>query len=229
MRVLGKGSAASIISVVLGFVRFFVAIGLAITAFATLVLPFVPPPGYRVTVPVSFTVEGLSPLHGRRPGFGFEVGRKDDSAEGEPAPDNAARKRALLDRVDGSVTIDDASKAFVAANAVALMLILVYGLFIIDQVRAVLRTLIHGNPFDPANGTHIRRVGFAVIAGEFARAMLVWAENLYAAGHVAIEGVRFDTSPDISFWTLIYGFVILVIAEVFRAGTRLDQEQSLTI
>jgi Protein of unknown function (DUF2975) len=32
-----------------------------------------------------------------------------------------------------------------------------------------------------------------------------------------------------SFRTIIYGLIILVIAEVFRAGTRLDEEQSLTI
>jgi hypothetical protein len=229
MRVLGRASAASLIDVVLGFVRFGIAIGLMIAAVATLLIPFASSSVYSVTVPASFTVDGLAPLHGGRPGFGFEVGRSTDGTEPEHAPDNAARKRALFDRVDGSVTIDDASKAFVAANAVALIVIMIYALFILDQVRAVLKTLIHDNPFDPANGTHIRRVGLAVIAGELARAMLVWAENIYAAGHVAIDGVRFVTSPDISFRTLIYGLIILVIAEVFRAGTRLDQEQSLTI
>jgi hypothetical protein len=140
MRFLGRASAASIINVVLSFVRFGIAIGLMIAAVATLLIPFASSSGYRVTVPASFTVDGLAPLHGGRPGFGFEVGRN-DGTEREHAPDNAARKRALLDRVDGSVTIDDASKAFVAANAVALMVIMIYALFILDQLRAVLKTL----------------------------------------------------------------------------------------
>ena len=43
------------------------------------------------------------------------------------------------------------------------------------------------------------------------------------------EGLRFDARPDFSIMAVFYGLIILVIAEVFRAGTRLDEEQSLTV
>ena len=39
----------------------------------------------------------------------------------------------------------------------------------------------------------------------------------------------FDTWPRLDFATLGHGLIILVIAEVFRAGTRLDEDQALTI
>jgi Protein of unknown function (DUF2975) len=110
-----------------------------------------------------------------------------------------------------------------------LIVIFAFVLYVIDQLRAVLRTLIHGNPFVAENATRIRRVAFAVIIGEFARALIVFAENHYAMTNVAIAGLQFDTWPHMSFRTIIYGLIILVIAEVFRAGTRLDEEQSLTI
>jgi hypothetical protein len=61
------------------------------------------------------------------------------------------------------------------------------------------------------------------------RAAIVYAENLYATTHVVLAGVQFDTWPRISFTTIGCGLIILVIAEVFRVGTRLDEEQSLTI
>jgi hypothetical protein len=75
----------------------------------------------------------------------------------------------------------------------------------------------------------IRRVACAVIIGEFARSLIVFAENHYAMTSVAIAGLQFDTWPRVSFGTIIHGLIILVIAEVFRAGTRLDEEQPLTI
>jgi hypothetical protein len=59
--------------------------------------------------------------------------------------------------------------------------------------------------------------------------LLVFTKNDYAMTNVVIPGLKFDAWPRLSFWTIIYGLIILVIAEVFRAGTRLDQEQSLTI
>jgi hypothetical protein len=68
----------------------------------------------------------------------------------------------------------------------------------------------------------IRLVAFAVIIGEFARALIVFAENHYAMTHVAIASLQFDTWPQVSFRTIIYGLIILVIAEVFRAGTLLE-------
>ena len=61
------------------------------------------------------------------------------------------------------------------------------------------------------------------------RAAIFWAETRYSATHVPIAGVTFDTWPHVSLTTVVLGFIILVIAEVFRAGTRLDEDQSLTI
>jgi len=57
----------------------------------------------------------------------------------------------------------------------------------------------------------------------------VYLENSYAATHFTAEGLRFTARPDLSLAAVIEGLIILVIAEVFRAGTRLDEDQSLTV
>ena len=58
---------------------------------------------------------------------------------------------------------------------------------------------------------------------------IVFFENYYAMTHFSAEGLRFDARPDLNGFAIINGLIILVIAEVFRAGTRLDEEQSLTV
>ena len=47
--------------------------------------------------------------------------------------------------------------------------------------------------------------------------------------HFSANGLRFDARPDLNVFTIVHGLIILAIAEVFRTGTRLDEDQSLTI
>jgi hypothetical protein len=84
-------------------------------------------------------------------------------------------------------------------------------------------------PFVPANATRIRWIAFAVIVGEFARAAIIYSTNSYATTHFSASGLRFDSRPDLNVVTIVHGLIILAIAEVFRTGTRLDEDQSLTI
>jgi hypothetical protein len=102
-------------------------------------------------------------------------------------------------------------------------------LWVLGQLRAVFRTLRDGQPFVPANATRIRRVAIGVIAGELAPASIVFFENYYAMTHFAADGLRFNAQPDLNLFAIVDGLIILVIAEVFRAGTRLAEDQSLTV
>ena len=93
----------------------------------------------------------------------------------------------------------------------------------------VFSTLRAGTPFVADNARRIHRIAFAVIAGEVARATIVFVENYYAMTHFSAEGLRFDARPDFNILAVFSGLIILAIAEVFRAGSRLDEEQSLTV
>jgi hypothetical protein len=117
----------------------------------------------------------------------------------------------------------------VAAGAVAVFAALAVVLWILGQLRAVFRTLLAGQPFVSANAVRIRRIGYAVIFGEVVRGLLASYGMRYVATHFAVEGLSFHTRPDLNVVALVCGLIILVIAEVFREGTRLDEEQSLTV
>jgi len=221
MRTIGRRSIASGINVVLALGQSGTLIGLVVAVCLTLALPFIRNANLTVSVPVSFDLDTPSPVVAGRSGLDFAI-----ENDREPATRNQRRKVASL---SGSLRIPTSSRWFIAAQASVLIAVLAFVWYVIGQLRRVFETLIAGNPFVPENAIRIRAVAIAVIVGELARAAVVYAENLYATTHVAIAGVRFDTWPRPSLTTIGLGLIILVIAEVFRLGTRLDEEQQLTI
>ena len=112
---------------------------------------------------------------------------------------------------------------------VLLAIMFALALWVLGNLRAVFRTLRDGRPFVRANATRIRTIAWLFIIGELARAAMVFFQNYYAMTHFSADGLRFDAPLDLNFTAIIDGLIILVIAEVFRAGTRLDEEQSLTV
>ena len=101
--------------------------------------------------------------------------------------------------------------------------------WILAQLKGVFRTLIAGQPFVAANAVRIRRIGYAVIVSQLGLFLLQYVAINRLWSRFTAEGLAFDVRPDLNVAALAAGVIILVIAEVFRAGTRLDEEQSLTV
>jgi hypothetical protein len=81
----------------------------------------------------------------------------------------------------------------------------------------------------PQNALRIRRIGWSVILIELFRAGAVVYWSYFADAIVTASGAQFIPTRRFSVAAILYGLVILVLAEVFREGTRLREEQSLTI
>ena len=120
-------------------------------------------------------------------------------------------------------------RGLVIGNALVLIGLLALALWFLTELRAVLCTLRAGRPFAPANATRIRRMAWIAILGELTRAAVVFFENNYAAAHFVSESLRFSARPQVNVLAIVDGLVILVIAEVFRIGAGLDEDQSLTV
>jgi hypothetical protein len=119
--------------------------------------------------------------------------------------------------------------AFFSASMALVVLLCSFMLWILSQLRHIFRSLSQGLLFIPDNARRIRWVGYTVIGGECARAALVYFWSYYTSLHFTANGLRFVASTDLNVITIFSGFAILVIAEVFREGTRLHEDQSLTI
>jgi hypothetical protein len=137
---------------------------------------------------------------------------------------------AQIQHVRGTVKFSPPPEtSMVVSVLLGLVVMFALALFIVGQLRAVLRTLRDGRPFVPANARRIRWIGWAVIGGEVGRALIMYSSNSFVMTHFSASGLQFDARPDVNVFTLIHGLIILAIAEVFRAGTLLDEDQSLTI
>jgi len=208
MKALGQRSIASFLMMLLNVSLYFMGAVLALTVCLAALMPFIAADNAQLGIPVSFTVDGQA-LKVAAPSLNVTAAR--------------------ISKARGELQFPPPGKATLAVPALVVVAMLAFAIWVIDQLRAVLRTLRAGQPFAPANAARIRWIGFAVIGGELARAAIVWRANSYVVSHFSAEGLRFDARPDLSMATLVSGLIILVIAEVFRVGTRLDEDQSLTI
>ena len=216
--------AAAVVSWILGVARGVMALGFVLVMFVMgimLVVPrFAPLPdewevdaallgiGTRMTIPVRFYV--------------------DTDAHRITAP-SIGVERAELRETHGTLRFPAPKGSFFFINAgflIALFLCAIWGL---EQLHKVFGTLRKGQPFIEANARRLRRVAAAVIAGEVVAASMIAFNQYYAKSHFTANGLLFDWSFNIDFFAVVLALIILAIAEVFAAGTRLDQDQALTI
>jgi len=137
--------------------------------------------------------------------------------------------QAQLDDVRGTLRFPPRWGAFFVANLVLAICSLGLALWVLGLLRSLIGALRAGRPFVAANANRVRLIGWAFIIGEIVRVSVVYFENRYAMTHFAAQGLQFTARPDLSIFAIMYGLIILALAEVFRAGTRLDEDQSLTI
>lgn len=114
------------------------------------------------------------------------------------------------------------SGLFVAAIGVGAMMI------VVDRLRRVFATLAAGDPFVPENAEHLRVIWITIAILELLRiAASVVAGFLIRVFDGESDGLSVRFNVEFSVWFAV--LVIFVLAEVFREGARMRQEQQLTI
>ncbi|ODS53901.1 MAG: hypothetical protein ABS36_11890 [Acidobacteria bacterium SCN 69-37] len=210
MNVVGRRSVASLLSIVLNVAWWGIAMATVATIFlAVLPLWFDVSTG-EMDIPVAFGLDAPA-LEASAPGLGID-------------------RAAIRDvRAEGLLTFAPPRGLFLTGVAVALAGSLALLWWIVTQLRAVFRTLREGHPFVPVNATRIRRIAWVLLLGEAARVAVGMAYGYYTVSHFQASGVHFLARPDLNVVVIFEALIILVISEVFRAGTRLDEDQALTI
>jgi len=104
------------------------------------------------------------------------------------------------------------------------------GAHVLGLLRNVFRSLRDGSPFIAANARRLRRMGLMILGIEARRllvTMTLIAPIVESLEGVAGSGWRVDVWP--SGIMLFMASVILILAEVFRRGTAMQDEQDLTV
>ena len=102
-------------------------------------------------------------------------------------------------------------------------------LLFLHHLRQLFRRLREGAPFDPRNALRVRWLGVLLITGELLlKALGFWLSSLVmhtlAAGPLAL-GPSFAVDAKV----ILIGLMLVALAEVFRRGTTLEDEQSLVV
>lgn len=97
-------------------------------------------------------------------------------------------------------------------------------IFICLQLRRILLTLIDGDPFVPENANRLSRIGIAIAAMELLRLAVV----VFVSAVPKLVG---DEAPRLSTQFILWISVaaLFVLSQVFREGTRLRDEEKMTI
>lgn len=132
-----------------------------------------------------------------------------------------------IEKSIGLLRLSRPDRTWFAMAGAAVMLGLV--LWILADLAAVCRSVRDGRPFAARNAVRIRRLALAVVLAEVARAAVVYAANAYVAAQFAADHLRFTARPHLNAFAIVSALILLVLAEVFRTGTELDEDHSLTV
>jgi len=136
----------------------------------------------------------------------------------------------------GSINFQIGNRRFVGLFFFFYFFILGWFVNILYQLKNFLSTFENGNPFIRENVKRIRIIGWSVILFPFLGIIYLLAFAPYFKNIVLSPGVSIsfywrsflEYGKD-SFWAIVFGLVVLVIAESFRVATQIKQEQELTI
>lgn len=149
----------------------------------------------------------------------------------EIAPDFGSERRSSDLVVKGfSDLIVDASEAPMQGFFLWIPALLSLGLlWIVQQVRRFLRSVRKGTPFIPENARILRRIGYVVTLGGPVIGIVTFIYGMAYQSMVDFPGATVDVPINVHPFTMFLGLVILVIAQVFDYGVKLQTEQDLTV
>ena len=117
--------------------------------------------------------------------------------------------------IDADVTTDAGDYIEIAYNFATFAVML----FVVNRLLEILKTLRFGSPFVKENADRFRGVGYALLIGEGAKLAFGFMSMLIDTEF------KINTSP-ITWLSII---AVFVLAEVFREGARMKEEQDLTV
>ncbi|MEX0645518.1 MAG: DUF2975 domain-containing protein [Parvularculaceae bacterium] len=92
-------------------------------------------------------------------------------------------------------------------------------LYIVNRLLEILRTLRFGSPFVRENADRFKRVGYALLIGEGAKFAFSFLGMIF--------DVDLEINMELTTWIAI--IAVFVLAEVFREGAKMKEEQDLTV
>ena len=128
-------------------------------------------------------------------------------------------------QVPGAQAISEVSPFDFALVLLGLAILLPGVVYVCVQLRRILATLAEGDPFVPENAGRLTRIATALAIMEIASILLVICMRAFASQGDALS--RPALSINLVVWAAVAA--LLVLSQVSREGTRLREEEKMTI
>ena len=102
-------------------------------------------------------------------------------------------------------------------------------LWIVYSLWKIVQSVRQKTPFTSTNGKRLRIIAFSMVSIELIRGLADLTKMLYLEPRLHFETILIRSDISISLRVIIAGLVILVIAEAFRIGAEITEEQELTV
>ncbi|MGB4213445.1 MAG: DUF2975 domain-containing protein [Dethiobacteria bacterium] len=116
-----------------------------------------------------------------------------------------------------------------ALQFILIYLLLAVGLLVLFQLRKIFANLAGRTPFTKENVRRIRIIGIAAIVYALLSPVVYCLMGLYLSNIIHLPGVELIASFRLDLGGIFLGAVIIILAEVFNYGARLQEEQDLTV
>ena len=102
-------------------------------------------------------------------------------------------------------------------------------MFVIFNLRKILKKLVDRAFFIAESIRRVKIIGYTIVAGALASGFMASIFSLLMARDIEIPGVNVTFYYGINLPMVFLGALILVIAQVFRKGFEMQEEQKLTV
>ncbi|WP_295791972.1 DUF2975 domain-containing protein [Mucilaginibacter sp.] len=205
MKALGNKSLSSVFAKAINVFWWLEWIALIVVV-AMVIIAAIVKKAYAVTVPVTFsevTLRRVQPLNND-----FPLG--------------------ILNTTSGNLYLQlNASWQSVAMLLMGFALLFAVVIMVTYQLKTIFSNFKQDIPFNEANISRIRNIAFVLMAYSGVQWLFIVVENQVLTSNLKWEHIHLTYSFNFS-W-LITGVILLVVAEIFKQGTLLDNEQKLTI
>ena len=99
----------------------------------------------------------------------------------------------------------------------------------LHHLRRIFQRVRGGAPFDPTNGTRLQWLGILAISLALLKGVSEFVTSMAIRGRLIGERVEVPLGLSVDGSLVLFGLVLLALAEIFRRGAALEEEQSLTV
>ena len=209
MKIIGKRSLASMLKLWLDILYYIVVVaGVVFVALAAYYLLAPDPAVMEVEAPIQFRLDGDAFVI-RAPALGVEQARIDDATG----------------MLEFDIPVPTVVFLYFGLGAVMAAVVLI----VLWHLRRLFASLVDGRPFTPENARRIAWIAYIVLGGEVLGSCVEYLTQYYVQTRFDTQGLTLHSGMSIDFSTIFAGFVLLVIAELFRIGAGLQKDNELTI